>query len=77
MIKVKVFGTLREKEGLKEFDLDAKTPKDAIAKISKSEHISRKILKKCIFIHGDKHIKASTILNDDDELVLLSPSSCK
>ena len=74
MVKIKLFGSLRLKTGLKELDADISRVKDAFLLLAKATGLKEKDFKQCVMLINGKQVKASTLLLDGDELELLTPA---
>lgn len=74
MVKIKLFGSLRLKTGLKELDADINRVKDAFPLLAKATGLKEKDFKQCVMLINGKQVKASTLLLDGDELELLTPA---
>ena len=81
MITVKLFGALRLRSGLKEYQLEAEnlnalyTQLSEISKNKGMEAVSVKELRDCIVMINGKQCKPHHALSDGDTVVLLTPAS--
>ena len=74
MITVKLFGLLRLDTGVKQLQLEAGNMKQVqMSLLAASERITQKDLGGCVILINGKPGKWKSKLNDDDEVVLLSP----
>ena len=74
MINIKLFGTLRLKTGFKGIAADIASVKEAWQLLSDETGLPAKEFKKCIISINGQQAKASTPLQDGDELAFCSPS---
>lgn len=81
MVTVKLFGALRLRSGLKEYELEAADLAELYAKLADlstrtgMEALSVKDLRSCIVIINGKQCKPRHSLSDGDAVVLLTPAS--
>ena len=80
MVKVKLFGMLRLDSGLKELELEAATVKELYPQILAEAIIARpgtrispKDIDGCIIMINGVQGKKSSVLNDGDTVMLMSP----
>ena len=80
MVKVKIFGLLRMDTGLKELELEAAKVKDLYPQILREAKRSRpgtkvsaKDIDGCIIMINGVQGKKSSVLNDGDTVMLMSP----
>ena len=74
MVKIKLFGSLRLKTGLKELDADICRVKDAFPLLAEATGHKEKEFKQCVMLINGKQVNANATLADGDELDLLTPS---
>lgn len=74
MVKIKLFGSLRLKSGLKELDADISRVKDAFPLLAEATGLKEKEFKQCVMLINGKQVKANAMVLDGDELQLLTPS---
>jgi len=74
MIKIKLFGTLRLKTGCKEIEADIKSARDAFVILSEHTGVPVREFKQCVIAVNGKPAKASTSLQDGDEVAFFTPS---
>ena len=74
MVKIKLFGTLRLKTGFREIEADITNVRQAQEILSQQTGTPAKEFKKCVIALNGTPCKASTKLQDGDELTFLSPA---
>lgn len=74
MVKIKLFGSLRLKTGLKELDADIHKVKEAFPLLAEATGLKEKEFKQCVMLINGKQVKANALLVDGDELELLTPA---
>lgn len=74
MVKIKLFGSLRLKTGLKELDADIYRVKDAFPLLAEATGLKEKEFKQCVMLINGKQVKANAALQEGDELQLLTPA---
>jgi molybdopterin converting factor small subunit len=74
MVKIKLFGSLRLKTGLKELDADISRVKDAFPLLAQTTGHKEKEFKQCVMLINGKQVNANAMLLDGDELQLLTPA---
>lgn len=74
MIKIKLFGSLRLKTGLKELDADISKVKDAFPLLAEATGLKEKEFKQCVMLINGRQVKPNALLLDGDELELLTPA---
>lgn len=80
MVKVKLFGLLRMDTGLRELNLEAETVRDLYPQIlaqamlaRPGTRVSAKDIDGCIIMINGVQGKKSSVLNDGDTVMLMSP----
>ncbi|MBR5516699.1 MAG: MoaD/ThiS family protein [Firmicutes bacterium] len=74
MVKIKLFGSLRLKTGLKELDADISKVKESFPLLAQATGLKEKDFKQCVMLINGKQVNANTMLLDGDELQLLTPA---
>lgn len=74
MVTIKLFGTLRLKTGFKGTEADISSVKEAWQILSDETGLPAKEFKKCIAAVNGVQMKASTPLQEGDEVAFFSPS---
>ena len=74
MVKIKLFGSLRLKTGLKELDADICRVKDAFPLLAEATGHKEKEFKQCVMLINGRQVNANAMLLDGDELQLLTPA---
>lgn len=74
MVKIKLFGTVRMKCGMKEMEAYTDSVKDACRIVSLATGFPEKEFKNCTVVINGRRGKYSSSLKDGDELVFMSPS---
>ena len=74
MVKIKLFGSLRLRSGLKELDADISRVKDAFPLLAEATGLKEKEFKQCVMLINGKQVKANAMVLDGDELQLLTPA---
>ena len=81
MVTVKLFGALRLRSGLKEYQLEARDLNELYAQLAKisdgigMEPVTVKDLRTCIVMINGKQCRPHHSLADGDTVVLLTPAS--
>lgn len=81
MVNVKLFGALRLRSGLKEYQLEAKNLNELYSKLAEisaglgMEPVTVKDLRACIVMINGKQCRPHHPLADGDNVVLLTPAS--
>ena len=81
MVRVKLFGALRLRSGLKEYQLEARSLDELYAQLSKisahsgGESVTVKELRDCIVMINGEQCRPHHTLSDGDTVVLLTPAS--
>ena len=81
MVSVKLFGALRLRSGLKEYQLEAKNLDELYARLAEIsagtglEPVTVKDLRTCIVMINGKQCRPRHALSDGDAVVLLTPAS--
>ena len=74
MVKIKLFGSLRLKTGLKELDADISRVKESFPLLAEASGLKEKDFKQCVMLINGKQVNANAKLVDGDELDLLTPA---
>ena len=81
MVSVKLFGALRLRSGLKEYQLEAKNLDELYAQLAEisahsgGEPVTVKDLRDCIVMINGKQCRPHHTLSNGDAVVLLTPAS--
>ena len=81
MVSVKLFGALRLRSGLKEYQLEARSLDELYAQLSKisahsgGEPVTVRDLRNCIVMINGRQCRPHHTLSDGDTVVLLTPAS--
>lgn len=74
MVKIKLFGSLRLKTGIKELDADISRVKEAFPLLASATGLKEKEFKQCVMLINGKQVKSNAMIFDGDELELLTPA---